>query len=204
MIREGVIERLPLGVVFSYISPAHWVPKDVPETKFSLMTPIRLLNEAVESEVLTFPTLASVMTQNYPAIPVFIVSDLASSNHQLKIPKRDQHLLRFLLEDREYLYARQPMGFIDSGHRFINVVNRFLAEFKITMEVNSMLIGGHPIEKAVERFGKFLLGCRKYNIKLARRKLQCGPIVNFCMRLGGVGGYKPSPAKSEAIRMDES
>ena len=77
LIWEGVIERAHSEAVYSYISPAHWVSNDEGKIQFWLVTDLRRLNEAVESEAFTFPTPSKVMTQVDPASQVFIVSDLA-------------------------------------------------------------------------------------------------------------------------------
>ena len=133
-----MIEIVPPSALFLYISPTNWVPKDMAETKFRLVTNFRWLNEVVKPEVSMFLTPAKVMTQIDPACQVFMVSDLASSYHQLKIPRNNQHLFRFFLEDGVYIYTRQPIGIINSSHCFINVVNRFLAYLEITMEATQL------------------------------------------------------------------
>ena len=70
----------------------------------------------------------------------------------------------------------------------------------MTMEVDDVLIKGDDKDEFIERFKKFLHRYQKLNIKLARRKLQYGPVVNFAwMLLGGERGHKPTPAKLDAI-----
>ena len=129
-----------------------------------------------------------------------MVTHLASGYHQLKISKEDAQLFGFLLEDGVYRYAKKPMSFINSGHRFVNIVNRLLVELELTMEVDDVLIKGDDEDEVIERFKKFLHRCQKINIKLARRKLQYGLVVNFAwMQLRGERGHKPAPSKLEAI-----
>ena len=69
--------------MFSYVSLAHWVLKDITQYRFRLVKDLRRLNESVLSKALTFPTPAEVMTMVDPADTVFIVSDLVSGYHQL-------------------------------------------------------------------------------------------------------------------------
>ena len=63
------------------------------------------VKEAVEPKVSTFPTPSEVMTTGYPTSKFFIVSDLASGYHQIKIQVSDHYSFGFLLEDRVYLYS---------------------------------------------------------------------------------------------------
>ena len=70
----------------------------------------------------------------------------------------------------------------------------------MTMEVDDVLIKGDDKDEFIERFKKFLHRYQKLNIKLARRKLQYGLVVNFAwMLLGGERGHKLALAKLEAI-----
>ena len=71
------------------------------------------------------------MKQVDPASKYLIVRDLASGCHQLKIATEDSHLCEFLLEDSVYHYARQPMEFVNSRHRFLNNVTRLIVDHDI-------------------------------------------------------------------------
>ena len=70
------------------MSPLHMVPKNRQETKFLLITVLCCLNNFVEPE--NFATPSEVMTQIKPSSRYFIVSDLASGYHQIKISSYDQ------------------------------------------------------------------------------------------------------------------
>ena len=92
------------------------------------------------------------------------------------------------------------MGSVNSGHRFVNRVSCLLADLPITMEVDNMIAGGRNFKEAIVCFKEVLSRCRKHDIKLARSKLQFGITVKFVdMLLGGCDGYKPLPAKADAI-----
>ena len=54
LLREGIIERAH-GRKLSFVSPAHWVPKNKDETRFRLVTDLRKLNEAVIPAPAYFP-----------------------------------------------------------------------------------------------------------------------------------------------------
>ena len=82
------------------------------------------------------------MTQIDLASQSFMVTHLALGYRQLKISKEDTQLFGFLLEDGVYRCARKPKIFINSGHRFINIVTRLVVELELTMEVDDMLIKG--------------------------------------------------------------
>ena len=75
LLREGIIERAH-GRKLTFVSPAHWVPKNKDETRFRLVTDLRNLNEAVLPDTSVFPTPARVMAQVIPNSSWFIVVDL--------------------------------------------------------------------------------------------------------------------------------
>ena len=82
------------------------------------------------------------MTHDDPASHSFIVVYLASGYHQIKIPKDDGHLYCFLMKDGVYRYGRQPIGFMNTGHRFVNKVTRLIAHIDVIMEVDNALVEG--------------------------------------------------------------
>ena len=60
LIREGVLKKAPPGAKFTYISRGYWVSKNEEKTSFRQVTDLHRLNEAVEVETSTFPTLSKV------------------------------------------------------------------------------------------------------------------------------------------------
>ena len=66
--------------------------------------------------------------------------------------------------------------------------------------MEDLLIEGATEDQVLDKFVLLLQRCRKYNIKISRRKVQFGQIVKFAgLTLGGELGYKPHIEKSEAI-----
>ena len=44
------------------------------------------------------------------------------------------------------------MGFLNLGHRFVNLVTRLILDLNIIMEVDKTLVENHIIEEATEKF----------------------------------------------------
>ena len=93
LLREGIIERAH-GRKLTFVSPAHWVPKNKDETRFRLVTDLRHLNEAVLSDTSVFPTPARVMSMVKPNSSWFIVVDLLMVITRLESKTRTNTSLR--------------------------------------------------------------------------------------------------------------
>ena len=130
-------------------------------------------------EASIFPTPSEVMNEGDPVDNYWAVTELGNVYHQIRIPTHDVHLVGILLEDGLYHYCRQPMGFVNSGHRFANIVSHLLADLNLNMEVDDVIVGGHTVEEVTAKFKEFLLHCRKHNIKHATSKLQFAMTVEF-------------------------
>ena len=92
------------------------------------------------------------------------------------------------------------MGFCNSGHQFVNNLSLLLVDLEVLTEVDDLLIEGSTEVQVLHKFELLLLRCRKFNIKISRRKVQFGQSVRFAgLTLGGESGYKPYMEKSEAI-----
>ena len=134
LLREGIIERAH-GRKLTFCSPAHWVPKNKDETRFRLVTDLRKLNEAVIPDTSVFPTPARVMAQVNPSSSWFIVVDLLSGYHQVAIKEEDKHLFAFMIDEGKqggvFVYTSAPMGFINSGHSFVNNLSLLLSDLDI-------------------------------------------------------------------------
>ena len=50
----------------------------------------------------------------------------------------------------------QPMGFINSGHCFVNTISRLFTDLDIINEVNDILVEGKDMNKAMNKFTDFL------------------------------------------------
>ena len=67
-------------------------------------------------------------------------------------------------------------------------------------EVDDLLLEGDTEEEVLMKFEKLLERCRKFNIKISKRKVQFGETVTFAgLTLGGENGYKPAKEKCQAI-----
>ena len=91
------------------------------------------------------------------------------------------------------------MGFINSGHSFVNIATSLLEGTEAKIEVDNVIIGAATMEELIVKFRAFLERCRYHNIKLSKRKLQVGATVLFAGMMigGGDGSYKPAPMKAK-------
>ena len=183
------------------MSPAHWVAKNKEETRFRLVTDLRHLNQAIMPETSVFPTPSRVMAQVNLSSTTYIVCDLLSGYHQVGIKEEDRHLFSFLLEQGVFNYTATPIGFTNSGHCFVNAPSILIADLDVITEVDDCLLEGATEDQVIDKFVQFLERCHKFNIKISRRKIQLGPVVNFAaLTLMGGQGYRPHIEKSEAIQ----
>ena len=117
LLREGIIKRAHRRQL-TFVSPAHWVPKNKEETRFRLVTDLRHLNDSVVPETSVFPSPARVMSMVKPNSSWFVVVDLLSGYHQIAIKDQDKHLFAFMLDEGKqggvFVYTSAPMGFINS------------------------------------------------------------------------------------------
>ena len=172
LLREGIIERAH-GRKLTFVSPAHWVPKNKDETRFRLVTDLRHLNEAVLPDTSVFPTPARVMSMVKPNSSWFIVVNLLSGYHQVAIKDEDKHLFAFMLDEGKqggvFVYTSAPMGYINSGHAFVNNLSLLLGDLELLSEVDDILLEGGSEDEVLQKFELLLQRCRKFNIKISRR-----------------------------------
>ena len=153
--REGTIQRAH-GREITFCSPAHWVPKNKEETRFRLVTDLRKLNDAVIPETSVFPTAAKVMSQVKASSNWFITVDLLSGYHQVAIKDQDRKYFAFMLDEGKqggcYVYTVAPMGFVNSGHYFVNSLSLLLAGLEVLSEVDDLLLKGDTEEEVLGKF----------------------------------------------------
>ena len=92
------------------------------------------------------------------------------------------------------------MGFINSGHAFVNNLSLLLADLELLSEVDDILLEGSSKDEVLKKFELLLQRCRKYNIKISRQKVQYGEQVVFAgVTIGGKEGFRLTTAKVEGI-----
>ena len=92
------------------------------------------------------------------------------------------------------------MGFINSGHAFVNNLSLLLADLELLSEVDDILLEGASEDEVLKKFELLLQRCRKFNIKISRWKVQYGEQVKFAgVNIGGKEGFKPAQEKCQAI-----
>merc|ERR1712089_48041 len=169
-----------------------------------LVTDLRKLNEVVIPDTSIFPTPARMMTQVNPASTWFVAVDLLSGYHQVAIKEEDKQYFAFMIDEGKqggvFVYTSAPMGYCNSGHSFVNNLSLLLADLDVLSEVDDILIEGSTVDEVLQKFELLLIRCRKYNIKISRRKVQFGESVRFAgLTLGEENGYKPFQEKCQAI-----
>ena len=122
----------------------------------------------------------------------------------MAIKEEDKHLFAFMIDEGKqggvFVYMPTPMGFINSGHSFVNNLSLLLSDLEMISEVDDILLEGSTEDEVLQKFELLLQRCRKFNIKISRRKVQFGESVKFAgVDLGGENGYKPAQEKCQAI-----
>merc|ERR1712089_29738 len=169
-----------------------------------LVTDLRKLNEVVIPDTSIFPTPARMMTQVNPASTWFVAVDLLSGYHQVAIKEEDKQYFALMIDEGKqggvFVYTVAPMGFCNSGHSFVNNLSLLLSDLDVLSEVDDLLMEGRTEDEVLRKFEELLIRCRKFNIKISRRKVQFGETVRFArLTLGGENGYKPFQEKCQAI-----
>ena len=77
--------------------------------------------------------------------PFWVVADLTSGYHQIRIPPADKHLFGVLLESGLYVYRYKPMGFINRGHSCVNRATSLLEGTEVKIEVDDVIIGRNHV-----------------------------------------------------------
>ena len=180
------------------------MPKNKEETRFRLVTDLRKLNEAVIPDTSIFPTPARVMAQVKSSSNWFVAVDLLSGYHQVAIKEEDRQYFAFMIDEGKqggvFVYTVAPMGFCNSGHSFVNSLSLLLSDLDVLSEVDDLLMEGETEDEVLKKVEELLKRCRKFNIKISRRKVQFGETVKFAgLTLGGENGYKPFQEKCQAI-----
>ena len=125
---------------------------------------------------------------------------MLSGYHQVAIKEEDRQYFAFMLDEGKqggvFVYTVAPMGFCNSGHSFVNSLSLLLSDLEVLSEVDDLLMEGESEEEVLKKFKKLLERCRKFNIKISRRKVQFGETINFAgLTLGVENGYKPFQEK---------
>ena len=142
------------------------------------------------------------MAQVNPASTWFIVVNLLSGYHQVAIKEEDKHLFAFMIDEGKqggvFVYTVAPMGFCNSGHSFVNNLSLLLSDLDVLSEVDDLLMEGRTEDEVLHKFELLLIRCRKFNIKISRRKVQFGESVRFAgLTLGGRMDTNPSRRRAK-------
>ena len=76
-----------------------------------------------------------------PSHKYWVVADLQSGYHQIRIPAVDEHLFGVLLESMLYVYGHKPKGFINSRHSCIKLAIGLLEGTESKIEVDDIILG---------------------------------------------------------------
>ena len=113
MEESGIIRKYDREEPPRYLSPAHWVEKkSLPgeDLKLRLVCDLRQLNKNIKRPGSSCPTSLEIWKRIKHDSKFFMVFDIASAYHQLRISKSSQDLFAFRLPQGIYYYQCAPMG----------------------------------------------------------------------------------------------
>ena len=125
--------------------------------------------------------------------------------HQVTISKEDRDLTATLLPWGKYRYTCLPMGLCPSSDHFCQRTDDAIRTVKgILKIVDDCLGGGKDVPALREKLVELLLVCRKFNLKISRRKFDLATKLSFTGFVinasSGEVVVSPDPARLEAIQ----
>ena len=112
----GIIEKVPIGEVTEWCSPAHFVMK--PNGGVRSVVDLQGLNEYVQRPIHPFPVARDIIANIPSGTNWFAVFDCKHGYWQIELDAESKPKTTFLTEFGRYRYRRAPMGLTSSGDEF--------------------------------------------------------------------------------------
>ena len=195
----GIIEKVPIGEVTEWCSPAHFVMKSNGEVR--PVVDLQGLNEYVQRPIHPFPAVRDIIANIPSGTNWFAVFDCKHGYWQIELDEESKSKTTFLTEFGRYRYRRAPMGLTSSGDEFCRRTDAALAAIpNVKKLVDDLLIYGRTEQELLGTIRLVFERCRDWNITLSDKKFQYGDEVKFAGFILNESGSSPDPDKLAAIR----
>ena len=109
LLKDGIIEEVPLDEISEWISPAHFVPKDGGKG-VRLVTDFTRLNKYIRRPVHPFPSSNDITRRIKAGTQFFAKLDATQGYHQVPLAPDSRKYTTFLIPRGKFRYKRGPMG----------------------------------------------------------------------------------------------
>ena len=201
LVKDGVVEEVPLDEICPWISPAFFVPKEGGKAGLRLVTDFTHLNRYVQRPVHPFPSAGDIARGISPGSNWFCKMDAVQGYHQIPLSEEAKKLTTFLLPWGKYRYCRGPMGLSSTNDCWCGRSDQAICGLPNCRKiVDDILVTASNLKELFDSIEKILKNCREIGLTISKRKFKIHNEVSFAGYLVSSTGVKPDPAKVEAIR----
>lgn len=201
LVRDKVIEPVPIDEISDWISPAFFVPKEGGKAGVRLVTDFTQLNRYVKRPVHPFPSANDIAKKISPKARFFCKMDATQGYHQIPLSECAMRLTTFLIPSGKYRYRRGPMGLKSTNdcwcHRSDAAIE---GEENAEKIVDDILATAETLEELFKTIRRILTRCRKIGLTISKKKLKISTEVAFAGFVVSQEGIKPDPEKVKAIK----
>ena len=201
LVKDKVIEPVPIDEISDWISPAFFVPKEGGKAGVRLVTDFTQLNKYVKRPVHPFPSANDIAKKISPKARFFCKMDATQGYHQIPLSEEAKKLTTFLIPSGKYRYCRGPMGLKSTNdcwcHRSDAAIEGEKNAEKI---VDDIIAASETLEDLFKTIRRILTRCRKIGLTISKRKLKISTEVSFAGFVISSEGIKPDPEKVRAIK----
>jgi len=201
LVKDGIVEAVPLDEICPWISPAFFVPKEGGKAGLRLVTDFTQLNKYVQRPVHPFPSAGDIAKGIAPGSTWFCKLDAVQGYHQIPLSDEARKLTTFLLPWGKYRYKRGPMGLSSTSDCWCSRSDQAICGMPNCRKiVDDILVTAKTIPELFASIRRILENCRNIGMTISKRKFKVHCEVSFAGYLVSSEGVKPDPAKVGAIR----
>ena len=201
LIKDKVIEPVPIEEDTEWISPAFFVPKEGGKAGVRLVTDFSHLNRAIKRPIHPFPSANDIARRIGPHAKYFAKLDAVQGYHQIPLSADCRKLTTFLLPSGKYQYCRGPMGLRSTNDWWCaNSDGVIMGIANASKIVDDILITGDTIDELFKSLREVLHRCRVTKMVISKRKFKTSTEISFAGFHLSAERVRPDPGKVAAIR----
>ena len=201
LLKDGVIERVPLDEVSDWISPGFFVPKEGGKGGVRLVTDFTRLNKYIKRPVHPFPSAADITKKIKPTARFFAKLDAVQGYHQIPLAKSSRPLTTFLLPSGKFRYLRGPMGLRSTNDHWCARSDQTIVGIPDAHKiVDDILCVGETVEELFATIREVLTRCKSIRLTISKKKLKIGKEIKFAGYILTETGVQPDPELISAIK----